>query len=179
MIKNRPAYNPTEVKQIYEEDGDFIRKVIQVHRGNLLNGDDVFQGLFLHLLEKPISSEVVDRRSYLYRMTINNMINEAHRIEAYKKRLSRYSQVQPSKARERGPYEKTAQANEFNHIMQIIDNKLPSQLATALKLYYKKDDTNGAIAQAMSVKKETVRRYIRRGLKKLREIFKHNQSWNN
>ena len=179
MVKDRLTYNPTEVKQIYEEDGDFIRKVIQVHLGNLLNGDDVFQGFFLRLLEKPIPSKVVNRRSYLYRMIINNMINEAHRVEAYKKRISRYSQVQPSKARVRGPYEKTAQTNEFNCIMQIIDNKLPSQIATALKLHYKKGDTNGAIAQAISVKKETGRRYIRRGLKKLREIFKHNQFWSN
>ncbi len=179
MVKDRPTCNPTEVKQIYEKDGDFIRKVIQVHLGNSLNGDDVFQGFFLRLLEKPIPSEVVDRQSYLYRMIINNIINEVHRIETYKKRLSRYSQVQPSRARERGPYEKAAQANEFNWIMQIIDNKLPSQIATALKLRYKKDDTNGAIVQAMSVKKETERRYIRRGLKKLREIFKHKQFWNN
>ncbi|MCK4785086.1 MAG: sigma-70 family RNA polymerase sigma factor [Desulfobacteraceae bacterium] len=179
MLKDRPTYNPTEVKQIYEEDGDFIRKVIQFHLGNSLNGNDVFQGVFLRLLEKPISSEVVNRRSYLYRMVINNIINEIHRVEAYKKRISRYSQVQPSKARVRGPYEKTAQANEFNHIMQIIDNKLPSQIATALKLRYKKDDTNDAIAQAMSVKKETAHRYIRRGLKKLREIFKYNRFWSN
>jgi RNA polymerase sigma factor (sigma-70 family) len=175
MVEERPTYNPIEVKQIYEEDGAFIRKVIQFHLSNSLNGDDVFQGIFLRLLEKPIPSEVVNRQSYLYRMIINNIINEVHRVEAYKKRISRYSQAQPSKARVRGPYEKTAQANEFNHIIQIIDNKLPSQIATALKLRYKKDDTNGAIAQAMSVKKETGRRYIRRGLKKLREIFKHNQ----
>jgi RNA polymerase sigma factor (sigma-70 family) len=176
MVKERPTYNPIEVKQIYEEDGDFIRKVIRLHLGNSLNGDDVFQGVFLRLLEKPIPSEVVNRRSYLYRIIINNMINEVHRVEAYKKRISRYSQVQPFKARVRGPYEKTAQASEFNHIIQIIDNKLPSQIATALKLRYKKDNTNGAIAQAMSVKKETGCRYIRRGLKKLREIFKDNQS---
>ena len=175
MVKDRLAYDPTEVKQIYEEDGDFIRKVIQFHLGNSLNGDDVFQGLFLRLLEKPIPSEVVNKRSYLYRMIINNMINEAHRIEAYKKRLSRYSQVQPSRARERGPYEKAAQANGFNWIMQIIDNKLPPQIATTLKLRYKKDYANGAIAQAMFVKKETGSRYIRRGLGKLREIFKSGQ----
>ena len=82
MVEERPTYNPTEVKKIYEENGDFIRKVIQFHLSNSLNGDDVFQGFFLRLLEKPIPSEVIDTRSYLYRMIINNMINEAHRIEA-------------------------------------------------------------------------------------------------
>ena len=171
MAKERPDCNPIGVKQIYEEDGDFIRRVIQVHLGNPSKGDDIFQNLFLRLLEKPIPGYVIDKRSYLYRMVINNITNDIRRIKAYKKRISRYSQIPPSEARIRDPYEKTAQANEFDCIMHIIDNKLPSQIATALKLRYKKDYTNGAIAEAMSVKKETGRRYIRRGLKKLQEIF--------
>ena len=172
MVENKPAYNLIEeVKQIYEEDGDFIRKVIQVHSNNLLNGDDVFQSFFLRLLEKPIPCEVKNRRSYLYRMITNNMINEARRVKTYKERILRHSQVQPSRARACDPYEKVALEDELDYIMYVIDNNLPSQIATALKLRYKKDYTNGNIAQAMFVEKETGRRYIRRGLKKLREIF--------
>jgi len=176
MAGDRPVCNPVEeVKKIYEEDGNFIRKVIQVRAGNQLSGDDVFQSLFLRLLEKPIPCELGDRRSFLYRMITNNMINEVHRVKAYKKRISRYSHLQPSKARVRDTYEKVAQANEFDYIMHIINNSLPSQIATALKLHYKKDYANGAIAQVMSVKEETGRKYIRRGLKKLREIFESSQ----
>lgn len=174
MTGEGSVYTSTEeVKRIYEEDGDFIRKVIQARVGNQLDTNDVFQNLFLHLLEKPFPDGVRNRRSYLYRVITNNVINEFHKVTAYKKRIGRYSYVRSSKAKEfdSDPHEKIAQAEEFDCIMSIIDNKLPSQVATALKLRYKDDYTNGAIAQTMSVKKDTGRRYIRRGLRRLQRIF--------
>jgi RNA polymerase sigma factor (sigma-70 family) len=159
------------VKRIYEEEGDFIRKVIRINIGNTLSEDDVFQCLFLNLLEKPIPIEIGDKKRYLYRMIINNIINEAKRIKAYKNRISRYSKIQLTKNIEYDPSEKVAQAGDFDNILQIIDNELPPQIATALRLRYKKNYTNDAIAQAMSISKETGTRYIRSGLKRLRERF--------
>lgn len=164
-----------EIERIYEEDGDFIRKVIRARVGNQLDTNDVFQNLFLHLLEKPIPNDVTNRRGYLYRVITNNVINEFHRAMAYKKRIGRYSYISSSKAKDFGsdPHETIAQAEEVDGIMHIIDSKLPSQVATALKLRYKNDYTNSAIAQTMFVKKDTGRKYIHRGLRGLRNIFKN------
>ncbi|MHC4286083.1 MAG: sigma factor-like helix-turn-helix DNA-binding protein [Planctomycetota bacterium] len=60
--------------------------------------------------------------------------------------------------------------------MGIINNLLPAHTATALKMRYKNDLTNSAIAHTMSVKKETVCQYICTGLNKLRKILKGKHS---
>lgn len=172
MSKRRRVCKPTEVQRVYEKNGSFIYRVIQFHLGRSPDSDDIFQSFFLRLLEKPIPRKAMDNRGYLYGMIKKGIINHYHRVKAYEKRISRYSEAQVSKTMPRDPAEKTTRADEFKCVMGIINNRLPAHTATALKLRYKKGLTNSAIAHTMSVKEETVSRYISIGLKELREILK-------
>lgn len=172
MSKRRCVCKPAEVQRVYEKHGSFIYRVIQFHLGHSPDSDDVFQSFFLHLLEKPTPKKVMDNRSYLYRMTKNSIINHYQRVKAYEKRISRYSEAHVSRTTSRDPVEKTTKIDEFKCMMGIINNLLPAHTATALKLRYKNDLTDSAIAHTMSVKKGTVCQYISTGLKKLRKILK-------
>jgi RNA polymerase sigma factor (sigma-70 family) len=176
MSKRRCVCKPAEVQQVYEKHGSFIYSVIQFHLGHSPESDDIFQNVFLRLLEKPTPRKVMDNRGYLYRMTKNNIITHYQRVKAYEKRISSYSEAHISKITSRDPTEKTTKIDEIKSVMGIINNLLPAHTATALKLRYKNDLTNSAIAHTMSVKKETVCQYISTGLKKLRKILKRKDS---
>lgn len=176
MSKRRRIFKPTEVQQVYEKHGSFIYRVIQFHLGQSPDSDDIFQSFFLRLLEQPTPRKVMDNRGYLYRMIKNGIINHYQRVKAYERRISRYSDSQVSKTTPRDPAETTMRIDEFKCVMGIINNLLPAHTATALKLRYNNDLTNGAIAHTMSVKKETVCQYISAGLKKLRKILKGKHS---
>jgi len=178
MNKRRRFYKPAEVQRVYEKHGSFIYRVIQFHLGHSPDSDDIFQSFFLRLLEKPTPRKVMDNRGYLYRMIKNGIINHYLRVKAYERRISRYSEAQGSRIMSRDPAEKTTRIDEFKGVMGIINNLLPTHTATALKLRYKNDLTNSAIAHTMSVRKETVCQYISTGLKKLRKILKGEHSGN-
>lgn len=176
MGKRRRISEPAEVQRVYEKHGSFIYSVIQFHLGHSPDSEDIFQNFFLHLLEKPTPRKVIDNRGYLYRMTKNSIINHYQRLKAYEKRISRYSEVHVSSMISPDPVEKTTKIDEFKCVMGIINNLLPAHTATALKLRYKNDLTNSAIAHTMSVKKRTVCQYISTGLKKLRKILRGKHS---
>ena len=62
MSKRRRIFKPAEVQQVYEKHGSFIYRVIQFHLGQSPDSDDIFQSFFLHLLDKPTPSKVIDSR---------------------------------------------------------------------------------------------------------------------
>jgi len=172
VVNDNQFLDPEEVNRIYKENGTFIRRIIKFHLGNSPDCDDVFQSFFLRLLEKPVPSKMINSQAYLYRMITNNIVDDVRRVEAYKRRISRYSQVQPFKTIIYDPYEKTAKSDKLDFIVHIIDSCLPAHIATALRLRYKENCSNDQIAQATSVKKATVIKRVSTGLKKLREILK-------
>ncbi len=176
MGKRRRVYKPSEVQQVFEKHGSFIHRVIQFQLGHSPDSDDIFQSFFLRLLEKPTPSKVMDNRSYLYRMIKNNIITHYQRVKAYERRISRYSEAQLSRTMSYDPTEQTIRINEFESVIDIINNLLPAHTATALKLRYKNDLPNSAIARTMSIKRETVCQYISTGLRKLRKILKGEHS---
>ncbi|MHC4396892.1 MAG: RNA polymerase sigma factor [Planctomycetota bacterium] len=173
MGEVNPACDPERVQQIFEKNGVFIYSVIRFHLANSPDADDVFQSFFLRLLEKPIPKrEVINERTYLYRMTKNSIIDDVRRTRAYKNRISRYSQILSYHKFVYDPCEKTIQEDEVKFIMHIIDNCLPTHIAATLRLRYKKKYSDDQITQATSVKRKTVIRYINTGLKRLRRILK-------
>ncbi|MHC4691478.1 MAG: RNA polymerase sigma factor [Planctomycetota bacterium] len=176
MSKRRRVCKPEEVQQVFEEHGSFIHKVIQFQLGHSPDNDDIFQGFFLRLLETPTPRKVMDNRGYLYRMIKNSIITHYQRAKAYERRISRYSEAQVSRTTSYDPTEQTTRIDEFESVIGIINDLLPAHTATALKLRYKNDLTNSAIARNLSVKRETVCQYISAGLRKLRKILKGEHS---
>lgn len=173
MAKDKQLLDPEAVYRIYTDNGLFIHQVIRFHLGNSPNVDDVFQSFFLRLLEKPIPKrEVINERSYLYRMITNNIIDDVRRTRTYRNHISRYSNIQPHHKFVYEPANETIQEDKVNHIMHVIDNCLPAHMAATLKLRYEQNLSNAQIAGRLSVKRKTVIKYISDGLKKIRKILK-------
>lgn len=172
MGDKNPVCDPERVQQIFEENGDFIHRVIWFHIGNCPDADDVFQNFFLRLLEKPIPEEAINQRAYLYRMITNSIIDDVRRMKAYKERISRCSNIRLCHTFGYDPCEKTIQEDEVDFIMHIIDSCLPVHIAVTLRLYYKENYSSDQIAQKISVKRKTVIKYISKGLKKLQQILR-------
>ena len=172
MAEDKQFFNPEEVSGIYRDNGQFIHKIIRFHLGDSPEVDDVFQSFFLRLLEKPVpKKEVLNQRSYLYRMIANNIVDDVRRTRAYKKHVSRYSTI-PYHKSVCNPCDKLVREEEINSVFNAIEKHLPARTAETLKLRYQEDYSDEQIAQATCVKKKTAIKYISDGLKKLRGILR-------
>ncbi len=172
MAEDKQFLDPEEVSGIYRDNGQFIRKIIQFHLGNSTEADDIFQSFFLRLLEKSVpKKEMVNERSYLYRMIKNNITDDLRRMRTYQKHISKYSSI-PYHNSAYNPCEKLIQEDKSDFVLNAIEKHLPARVAEAVKLRYKENYSNDQIAAKIPAKKETIIKYISDGLKKLREKLK-------
>lgn len=73
------------IERIYSEHDDFIRSVIQYAAKNYVDGEDVYQEVFVTLSQKDGFDDIVNIKGYLYRLIVNK-VNEFLR----KKSLGEY-----------------------------------------------------------------------------------------
>jgi RNA polymerase sigma-70 factor (ECF subfamily) len=171
LAKDEQFLDPEEVSGIYRDNGQFIHKIIRFHLGDTPEVDDVFQSFFLRLLEKPVpKKEMLNERSYLYRMITNNIVDDVRRTRAYQKYVSRYSAI-PYHKPVCNPCDKLVREEEINSVLDAIEKHLPAHIAETVKLRYKESYSNDQIADAVSAKKRTIIKYISDGLKRLREVL--------
>jgi RNA polymerase sigma factor (sigma-70 family) len=171
LAEDKQFLDPEEVSGIYRDNGPFIHKIIRFHLGDTPEVDDVFQSFFLRLLEKPVpKKDVLNQRSYLYRMIANNIVDDVRRTRAYKKHVSRYSAI-PYHKSVCDPCDRLVRKEEIHSVFNSIEKHLPARTAEAVKLLYKENHSNDQIAEVMSAKKRTIIKYISDGLKKLRETL--------
>jgi len=176
LAGDKQFLNPEEVSGIYRNNGQFIHKIIRFHLGDSPEVDDVFQSFFLRLLEKPVpKKEVLNERSYLYRMITNNIVDDVRRTRAYQKHISKYSTI-PYHRVVHTPCDKLVREEEINSVLNAIEKHLPARTAEAVKLRYKESYSNDQIADAVSAKKKTIIKYISDGVKKLREVVNKSRS---
>ena len=73
------------ITRVFEEHGDYIRKVIYFKIKNESLVDDFFQECFLSLIQKPIPCQnIKDIKSYLFKVIHNDIIDAARRIRDIK-----------------------------------------------------------------------------------------------
>ena len=157
--------------RIYHEHREFIRRIISVNTKNQNDADDIFQNLFLSLINKPPRNEN-NIRAYLYRIVINDCIDATRRANMQRSKMNEYAMVQRSVQSKVDPSELIIKSEEIEKIFTLIDRRLPSHLAYAIRLRYKDNRDNGKIAETMDINRSSVRRYISIGLKKIRQGLK-------
>lgn len=170
--------NVRSAAEIFNEYGPFIRTVIncRVRDGHLRN--DIYHDFFLSLIRKPISEEVANLKSYLYRAICNDIYDAKRKLDRYERHLYRHRQL-PGRAKSAFAADKgLAEADEACKLFEVIEMQLSSSEAKVLKLRYKNELNNSEIAECLNVGHASVSTYMSTGLKKLREIIKKDKERN-
>lgn len=162
---------PQLASRIYHEHREFIYRIISANTKERDEADDIFQNLFLSLVKNPPQNDK-NIRGYLYRIIINDCIDATRRANMQRTKLNEYAMVRRSAQSEVDPSEPIIKSEEIEKIFTLIDGRLPSHLAYAIRLRYKSNCGNGKIAEKMDINRNSVRRYLSIGLKRIRQILK-------
>jgi RNA polymerase sigma-70 factor, ECF subfamily len=163
------------IAQIFEEHGEYIRKIIYFKIQNESLVDDFFQECFLSLIQKPLPYQNIKNiKSYLFRVIHNDMIDAVRRIERHKISLSRYLEEVKSESLKDNPENILIESEERDRMFDKIEKHLSDREAQAITLRYRDNYTNQEMAKKLGVKSSSISRYICTGLKKARVALNEN-----
>ncbi len=170
--KNNNCRNNVELaSRIFTEYGDFIYAVVLAQVKNRDRADDIFQDFFLSLVSKPLSGEIQDMKSYLYRAIINDFNDAIRRVKKYQAKVSRYAEHLTYFTANGDPQKALIKIEETKKMFELIEGHLRQSEARAITLRYKNHHDTREIAKIMNVDNRSVSRYISVGLKKIRKFF--------
>lgn len=175
VAKSESSENMTSATMIFAEYGGFIRTVIntKVRDGHLRN--DIYHDFFLSLVRRPISENVSDVKSYLYRAICNDVYDSIRKLECYGRHIQKHTLEKGGDLSEPAADERLTISDEAYRIFEVIETKLTSGEAKVMKLRYKKELSNNEIAESLNIGSPSVSTYFSTGLKKLREIIKNEE----
>lgn len=163
--------NVNAAQQVFEEHGDFIRRIIQFHVGNKSDADDLFQDLFLFLVSKSLPQDIHNIRGFLYRVITARVIDKFRYENRRKALISRYAQNEKPSLRE-FPKDLLAETEKTEKVFSLVHKHLPQNEALAITLRYKYDFDISQTAKKMGVKPRSVSRYLSIAISKLRCVAK-------
>ncbi len=157
--------------KIFTKYGDFIDRIIFSQVKNKTQADDIFQDFFLSLVHKPIPQDIKNMKGYLYKAIIRDIIDAKSRLGNYINHMHKYSAAHNHSTDKKKPENALIEVEETK-IFKIIKEMLPNRQYQAVVLRYRTGLSLKEIAEEMVVKEESVRKYIYRGLRKIRQFVK-------
>lgn len=177
-MKNRnsdPSSSKCDVAaaaKIFDDYGDFIKKVICSQVQNEDQAEDLFQNFFLSLVSKPFPEEIQNVKGYLYKAIINEIADTNRLTKKYQNLISEYTERNNHPRSQEIPEKVVMKIDEADRIFKIIEKRLPRTEALASYLQYRDDLCTEKIAEIMNIRRVTVRGYIHEGLKRIRRILR-------
>jgi RNA polymerase sigma factor (sigma-70 family) len=169
--KSEPSRNVERAAEIFSEYGNFILAVIRNQVGNNSQANDLFQDFFLSLVYKPISPDIQNIKSYLYRAITNDIIDAARRVEKYKTLTHKYAECLDYSINKSSPENALIETEEINKMFKLIGGQLPRSEAEAITFRLRDNFSIKEVAKRMHVNSRTVSRYISAGLSKVRHLL--------
>jgi RNA polymerase sigma factor (sigma-70 family) len=164
---NENIQNMKTAAGLFNKYGDFIYTVIRYKVRDKAMADDLFQDFFLSLVSNPPSDDR-NIKGYLYRAIINDIVDNARRIDRYQAQLQRYSEHLMRSVAGENPENVLVEAEEMDKIFSVIERRLQNSEARAVTLRYVKDYKIKDVAAEMKINNTAAWRYITGGLKKIR-----------
>ena len=163
--------NVSAAQHIFEEHGDFIRRIIQFHLCNKPEADDLFQDLFLFLVSKPLPEGIHNVQSFLYRVITARVIDKFRYENRIKTFISKYAQ-RKELTRE-FQEDSLAETEEAERMFSLIQKHLPRNEALVIMLRYKYGFDISETAKRMGVKPRSVSHYLSTAISKIRCVLKN------
>jgi len=157
--------------QIITEYEDFIRLIIRLHIKDENSEEDIFQDFFLSLVANPIPTSIENKKGYIYISILNDVAdykrkqyrNIACTKKYLKKSKNRINKINPSDA--------LIIDEEKNKMYELIKKQSLGREYDAITLRYRDGYSIQRVAEKMGVQNASVRRYMSKGLKKVRRYL--------
>ena len=175
MASNSSDINRKNVEwasQIFFKYGDFIRSIIHTKLNNPEKEENMFQDFFLSLVYKPMPTDVQNKKSYIYRAIINDITDFRRRSEVYATYFKNFEKKMDSAINKSTPENAYINEEQIIKMLKLIKEQLPVSCSRAIILHYVENMNIHEVAKEMNVRTASVSRYIHKGLKKLRRLWK-------
>lgn len=159
--------NVSAASKVFNEYGDFIRKVIYYQLKDKAQVDDLFQDFFLSLVYRPVPGSIKNVKSYLYRAITNDIIDSTRRVERYRSHINNYAHYLSFSINNDLPENAVISIEQTDKMFELIRGRLPNSEARAVTLRYRNDCNIKEIAKKMGVNDRTISRYVSVGLSKI------------
>jgi len=163
-------------EKLFTEHGSYIRTVIRYHVKNENQVDDLFQDFFLSLLTNPLPADIRSIKGFLCRMITNRIIDATRREENYKKHKNNYMKYLNNPIYKKTPEQVVIDAEETNRMFELIKMRLRRSEAQAITFRYRNNYNFKKIAKIMNVDSDSAKKYIIRGLAKMRCFLTNNKT---
>jgi RNA polymerase sigma factor (sigma-70 family) len=155
--------------KVFAEHGSFIRTVIRLRIPDVSRREDLFQELFLRLVDRPVPAEVENVRGYLYRMILRDAIDLEREQEQEQRHLKKYvarSQILIYKSL--SPNAILEETKEKDSVFACLIGQLRRREAQVMTLRYQDNYSVAEIAAEIGIDRRSVSRYLTSGLRELR-----------
>ena len=157
------------VVRVFAEHGNFVRSVIRLRVRDASRREDLFQELFLKLVNQPVPGGVQNVRGYLYRAILHDAVDLAREREDEKRHLRKYAARTEISIHKRPSQNAiTEETDERYSVFANLTRQLPRREAQVVTLRYRDNFSIAEIAAAIGIDRRTVSRYLTSALRALR-----------
>ena len=171
--KTKSYNNPVDnAVQIITEYGDFIRLMIHLQVNDKNSEEDIFQNFFLSLVAHPIPANIDNIRGYIYIAILHDVTDckrKQHRNITF---MKKYLKKMKNRINKITPLDALLIDEEKNRMYELIKEKSLEVEYNAISLRYRDGYSIQKVAEEMGVKNSSARRYISKGLKRVRGYLK-------
>ncbi len=158
--------------KIFGEYGSFIRNMIRLRVHDASRREDVFQELFLRLVDRSIPSDVQNIKGYLYRMVLHDVVDVARERENAHRHLKKYAEGNRISIYNRGsPNALSEETEQKGSVFTCLVRQLRRREAQVMTLRYRDDYSIPEIAAELGIDRRSVSRYLASGLQELRRLL--------
>ena len=161
--------------KVFEEYGGLIRVIIARNVEDQTVADDIYQDVFLSVIQEPIPSEgnIV---GYLYRRITNDIVDGVRTTNKYRNRLRKYGIISDYEPMHQSPEMTAIQFEETQNMLNLMDEVLERYEARAIVRHYYHGDSIAEGAKLMNIRKRTFSHYLSVGLRKIRDYLTQYES---
>jgi RNA polymerase sigma factor (sigma-70 family) len=160
-----------QAAEVFDQYGDEIEALIRFQVQDQSAIDDIFQNLFLSLVNKPIPPGISNIKGYLYRAVTNDVIDSMRRARNYQNQASKIVEHRDYVTVEQSPDATVIEVEEVGRLSELIKERLPRSEAQAVILTCVDEVGLGEAGRRMGVNPRTVSRYKCIGLRKIRRYL--------
>lgn len=170
--RNSAEYNVAAAAEIFENYGDFIKKVIHSLIQDEDQAEDIFQNFFLCLVDNPLAEDIQNIEAYLRKAITNKIVDIARTSSRYQNCMHRYEENYNHPCSQKTPEKVALEMEEIKKVFKLIEKQLPETEAQAVRLRYREGLNTKKIAEEMGVHSGTVRGYVSEGLRRIRRLLR-------
>jgi RNA polymerase sigma factor (sigma-70 family) len=151
--------------RVFTEYGGFVRSIIRLWVRDVCRREDMFQELFLRLVEQPVPSGAQNVRGYLYRAILRDAVDLTREEVTEKRHLKEYAER--NRISIHNSLSRRALLEEGS-IFGCLIRQLRQREAQVLTLRYRDDYSIPEIAAEIGIDRYSVSRYLTSGLRELK-----------